>query len=85
MQSIYSYISKILVSTKYSGNRNFGLVWFCAVVAEMQPHIGMAATGVHERVSTAAFVRICSVLVIKEDEFLGNMHPKHLLTVTGES
>lgn len=85
MIQIYSHISKTSVSTKYSGNRYFGLVWFCAIVAEMQPHVGMAATGIHERMSTAAFVRIRSILVIKEDEFFGNMHPKHLLTITGES
>lgn len=85
MIQIYSHISKTSVSTKYSRNRYFGLVWFCAIVAEMQPHIGMAATGIHERMSTAAFVRIRSILVIKEDEFFGNMHPKHQLTITGES
>lgn len=85
MIQIYSHISKTSVSTKYSGNRYFGLVWFCAIVAEMQPHVAMAATGIHERMSTAAFVRIRSILVIKEDEFFGNMHPKHQLTITGES
>lgn len=85
MIQIYSHISKTSVSTKYSRNRYFGLVWFCAIVAEMQPHVGMAATGIHERMSTAAFVRIRPILVIKEDEFFGNMHPKHQLTITGES